>query len=59
MYNGDGKVNHTGAAIRHPDASSIHITDIDEELVHNVDFFTGAANAIRRSTWDVVGRFEE
>lgn len=27
--------------------------------MHNVDFVTGAAVAIRRSTWDVVGRFDE
>ena len=27
--------------------------------MYNVDFVTGAAVAIRRSTWDVVGRFDE
>jgi GT2 family glycosyltransferase len=55
----DGGVDHAGAEIRHPDASGVHLTEIGGETPAEVDYVTGAAMAIRRSTWETVGRFDE
>jgi len=55
----NGAIDHTGAAIQRRDATGIHLTDISEERAEPAEFVTGAAMAIRRSTWEVVGRFDE
>jgi len=59
IYNPDDTLNHTGAAIRHPDATGIHLTDWGDGQIKKVEFVTGAATAIRRETWKIVGQFDE
>jgi len=59
IYNADGTLNHTGARVRHPDAVGEHLTDLGDGQVRPVEFVTGAAVAIRRQVWEVVGRFDE
>jgi len=59
ILNPDETVNHAGAAIRRPDAYAVHLTDVGENRPRCVDYVTGAAYAIRRETWDAVGRFDE
>lgn len=59
IYNPDDTLNHTGAAIRHPDATGTHLTDWGDGQVKKVEFVTGAATAIRRETWEIVGQFDE
>lgn len=59
VLNADGTVNHTGAIIRRPDAFGIHLTDIGDGHPRQVEYVTGACYAIRRETWNVVGRFDE
>ncbi len=58
IFNPDATINHTGALIRRPDAYGIHLTETSDR-VRQVEFVTGAAMAIRRQTWDAVGRFDE
>ncbi|MBN1658378.1 MAG: glycosyltransferase [Anaerolineae bacterium] len=55
----DGSVDHTGAQVRRPDAAGVHRTYTSAEGWTAVDYVTGAAMAIRRSTWEAVGRFDE
>jgi GT2 family glycosyltransferase len=55
----DGSVDHAGAEIRRPDASSAHLTEVAGEAPVDGDYVTGAAMAIRRATWQTVGRFDE
>jgi len=55
----DGSVDHAGARMSRPDAIGTHLTDIGDVRVRRVEYATGAALAIRRSTWDAVGRFDE
>lgn len=59
ILNEDDTINHTGAFIHRPDAVGVHITDTSEECVKKVDYASGAAIAIKRSTWDSVGRFDD
>jgi GT2 family glycosyltransferase len=59
VFNADDTLNHTGAYIRHPDAYGIHMTEIGDAQPRRVDYVTGAAFAIRRETWQAVGRFDE
>jgi len=58
ILNPDGTVNHAGATIRWPDACGVHATDAGDGP-RRADYVTGAAFAIRRSTWETVGRFDE
>ena len=58
ILNADGTVNHAGARIHYPDAFGLHLTEVGNGL-QETDFVTGAAVAIRRQTWDAVGRFDE
>jgi GT2 family glycosyltransferase len=56
----DGKVSHTGARIRRPDARSEHLVNtVEGDGPQRVEYVTGAAFAIRRETWQAVGRFDE
>ncbi len=55
----DGTVNHAGAMISRPSAYGIHYTEIGDSQPRSVDYVTGAAFAIRRQTWEAVGRFDE
>jgi len=59
IYNADGTLNHTGARVRRPAAVGDHLTDLGDGQVRPVDFVTGAAIAIRRQMWEIVGRFDE
>ena len=59
VLNADGSLNHTGAAIRRPDAYGVHLTATGEGQPVPVEYVTGAAFALRRQTWDIVGRFDE
>jgi GT2 family glycosyltransferase len=59
IYNADGTLNHTGAVVRRPDAVGLHLTETGNTAVKSVDFLTGAAFALPRQTWDLVGRFDE
>jgi GT2 family glycosyltransferase len=54
-----GDLNHAGAFVRHPDAAGVHVTTLSSGPPHVVDYVTGAAMAITRTTWDAVGRFDE
>lgn len=59
IFNPDGSLNHAGAHMSRPDAYGVHLTDLGDGRPHSVDYVTGAAFAIRRHTWNVVGRFDE
>ena len=59
ILNADGTLNHTGAVIGRPDAYGVHLEEIGAGQPSRVEFVTGAAVAIRRQTWDAVGRFDE
>jgi len=55
----DGTVQHAGAMITRPEAYGEHLVDIGDGRPRQVEYVTGAAFAIRRETWNVVGRFDE
>jgi GT2 family glycosyltransferase len=59
IFSVDGALNHAGATVRRPDAYGIHLTDPGDNRPRGVEYVTGAAMAIRRSTWEKVGRFDE
>jgi GT2 family glycosyltransferase len=59
ILNADGSLNHTGAAIRRPEAYGDHLAEPGVDEPQKADFVTGAAMAIRRRTWEAVGRFDE
>lgn len=59
LLNADGSVNHAGAMIRLPDAYGVHLTEPIAEEPWSVEYVTGTMFAIRRSTWEKVGRFDE
>lgn len=59
ISNADGTLNHAGAVIRRPDGYGMHLTDEDSNQTRSVESVTGAAMAIRRETWTMVGRFDE
>lgn len=59
ILNADGAVNHAGAFIRRPEAIGVHVTDVGAGQARSVEYVTGAAMAIRRATWEAVGRFDE
>jgi GT2 family glycosyltransferase len=59
IFNPDGSLNHAGAFIRRPEAVGEHLTDRVGDAPQPVDYVTGAAMVIRRSTWDAIGRFDE
>lgn len=59
IFESDGALNHAGAMIRRPEVYGVHLTEIDDDRPYAVEYVTGAAFAIRRQTWDVVGRFDE
>jgi GT2 family glycosyltransferase len=59
IYRADGSLDHAGAAIRRPDAMGIHLTENDWDGVRQEEYVTGAALALRRSTWETTGRFDE
>lgn len=58
-----GALDHTGAFIRRPDAAGVHRTDplpgAAEAPPVGVEFVTGAALAMPRTTWERVGPFDE
>lgn len=59
ILNGDGSVNHAGAFIRRPSGEGVHQTNLPGPEPFPVDFATGAALAIRRPVWEIVGEFDE
>lgn len=59
LLNADGSVNHAGALIHRPDAYGVHLTELRGESPWSVEYVTGTMFAIRRSTWEKVGRFDE
>lgn len=59
IFESDGTLNHAGAMIRRPEVYGMHLTEIDDDRPYAVEYVTGAAFAIRRQTWDIVGRFDE
>jgi GT2 family glycosyltransferase len=59
LFNADGSINHAGAQLRKPIALGQHFTDRGSDQPRVVDYVTGAALAIRRSTWDTIGPFDD
>jgi GT2 family glycosyltransferase len=59
ILNADGTLNHAGAFLQRPQAVGVHIADRVADAPQLVDYVTGAAMVIRRSTWDTIGRFDE
>ena len=59
IFNSDGSLNHAGAYIRRPDAYGVHLIDDGDIAPRLVEYVTGTAIAILRSTWESVGRFDE
>ena len=59
IFNADGSINHAGAQLRKPSALGQHLTERGDDQPRVVDYVTGAAMAIRRSTWDTIGPFDE
>jgi GT2 family glycosyltransferase len=59
IFNADGSLNHAGAFIQRPAAVGVHLADRVADAPQPVEYVTGAAMVIRRSTWDTVGRFDE
>lgn len=59
LFNADGSINHAGAQLRRPIALGEHLTDRGGDQPRAVDYVTGAALAIRRSTWDTIGLFDD
>jgi GT2 family glycosyltransferase len=59
ILNPDGTVNHAGAMLHRPDMYGVHLTDVGDGQPRSVEYVTGAAFAVRRSTWDAVGHFDE
>lgn len=59
ILNVDGSINHAGAQLRKPIALGQHLIDRGGEQPRAVDYVTGAAMAIRRSTWETVGQFDD
>ncbi len=59
IFNADGTLNHVGAVIRRPDIYGQHLTQLEDDRPHTVEYVTGAAMAIRREAWQVVGPFDE
>jgi GT2 family glycosyltransferase len=55
----DGSIDHAGAEVRRPDAVGVHLVSMGEGMWKAADYVTGAAMALRRSTWEAVGRFDE
>jgi GT2 family glycosyltransferase len=59
IINADGSINHAGAQLRKPGALGQHLIDRGDDQPRTVDYVTGAAMAIRRSTWDTIGLFDD
>ena len=59
IVNPDGTVHHAGAKITRPGAYGEHLLDIGDSQPRKVEYVTGAAFAVRRETWDIVGQFDE
>ena len=55
----DGSVDHAGAHVRRPDAAGVHLTSREVGPWREADYVTGAAMAIRRATWETVGKLDE
>ena len=54
----DGQVQHAGGQLLESSLEGIHLRD-DPEPFTRLDYVTGAAFAIRRTCWQVVGDFDE
>ena len=59
LFNADGSINHAGAQLRKPIALGQHFIDRGGDQPRAVDYVTGAAMAIRRTTWDTLGPFDD
>jgi len=59
ILNPDGTINHAGAYIKRPSAYGVHLTEIASDQPTPADYVTGAAFAIRRTAWEVVGPLDE
>jgi GT2 family glycosyltransferase len=59
IFNADGSINHAGAQLRKPIALGQHLTDRNGDQPRAVEYVTGAAMAIRRSTWEAIGPFDD
>nr|MBP7686976.1 glycosyltransferase [Thermoflexales bacterium] len=59
LFNADGSLNHAGAQLRTPIALGQHLLDRAGDEPRIVDYVTGAAMAIRRSTWDTIGFLDD
>jgi GT2 family glycosyltransferase len=55
----DGTVQHAGAMITRPEAYGAHLVDVGDSQPRRVEYATGAALAIRRETWEIVGRLDD
>jgi GT2 family glycosyltransferase len=59
IYHANGELDHAGARMTRPSAIGEHLTSMGDDEPRRVDYVTGAAMAIRRQTFDLVGRFDE
>lgn len=59
IFNADGSINHAGALIDRPSAYGRHLTELKAAEPYAVETVTGAVFAIRRTTWDLLGAFDE
>jgi glycogen synthase len=59
IFDSSGSLNHSGAFIRHPDGYGVHIQQEPPLQPFLSEYVTGALFAIRRSTWQSVGKFDE
>lgn len=58
LYSSTGQLDHAGARLARPSALGEHLTDVSGEP-RSVEYVTGAAMVIRRSTFDSIGLFDE
>jgi len=55
----DGSISHAGAFVEHPSARGVHRTEPLDSAPYTVEYITGTVFALRRSTWETVGPFDE
>jgi GT2 family glycosyltransferase len=58
LYAANGQIDHAGARMTRPGALGEHLTVVGGEP-RPVEYVTGAAMVVRRSTFDAVGLFDE
>lgn len=59
IYHAAGALDHAGAMMTRPAAYGVHLTDRGNGAPRPADYVTGAAVAIRRSTWAAIGPLDD